>query len=238
VLQFLDHVIRGAPGLMFSFLVTVGTIIYLVIKRRLLLGPDLFALLITIGFGIIVLASANREIRFAFPAIVALPFLTAILLSGRGHSAQGRPAALAAGLAFFGLLAASVSTGHRADKQSLMRADAILAQAARCNAKHIVLATDSPTLNRALTNLAREVSPSVAPLKVDTLAYQAMDGVPIEQDFHLIGEADQVVFQDKEKLYPPFTNQRVSEYERHIRQGGYLPVRIMDDLTVYPMRCP
>jgi hypothetical protein len=42
------------------------------------------------------------EIRFVFPAIVALPFLTGILISGKGHAVAGRSAALAAGLVFCG----------------------------------------------------------------------------------------------------------------------------------------
>jgi hypothetical protein len=239
VLEFLGNVIRESPGIVFSFLLTVSALIYLVIKRRTILArPDLFALLITVGFGIIVLASPNREIRFAFPVILALPFLTGILLSGNGQSALGRPAGLAAGLAFLGLLAAGVPTEYRPDRQSLIRPDAILAQAIGCNAKRVVLATDSPTLNAALMNLALEVSPSAGLVKVESLAGQASSGVPIERDFHVIDEGDQVVvFQDKEHLFPPFTNQRVAEYERHVRQAGYLPLRLMDDLSVYPMGC-
>lgn len=207
MLPFLGKVIRELPGLVFSFLLIVSALIYLVIKRRTILWwPDLLAPLITIGFGIVVLASPNREIRFAFPAIVALPFLTAVLLSGNGPMVAGRPAVLAAGLAFLGLLAASVPTGHRADRQSLMRADAVLAQALACNAKRIVLATDSPTLNGTLMLLAIDFSPSVAPVQVDDLAYHAVSGVPIEQDFRMIDQADLVVLQDKDSLYPAFTN--------------------------------
>jgi len=239
MLQFLGSVIGESPGLVFSFLLTVGGLIYLVIKRRSIpRGPDLFALLIMFGFGLIVLASHSRQIRYAFPAILALPFLIGILLSENEHSAPARPAALVAGLAFFGLLAASIPTGHRADRQSIVRADAIVAEAARCNAKRIVLATDSPTLNPPLIFLAMEFSPSVAPVELTAaLGWRTVNGVPIEQDFHAIDEADEVVFQDKEKLAPPFTNQRVSEYKRHIRQAGYPSVRIMDDMTVYQIHC-
>jgi hypothetical protein len=135
------------------------------------------------------------------------------------------------------LLALGVPTGQRADRQSIVRADAILAQATRCSAKHIVLATDSPTLNLPLVNLALELSPAVSQVKVDTLAWQTMSGVPIEQDYQVIDEADAVVFQDKEKLLPPFTNQRAPEYELYIRQKGHLPVRIMEDLSVYEIHC-
>lgn len=83
-----------------------------------------------------------------------------------------------------------------------------MVQTARCDAKRILLATDSPTLNADLMNLAIAVSASGGLVKVDTLAYKAMYGVPIEEDFHAISESDQVIFQDRHALYPPFTNQR------------------------------
>jgi hypothetical protein len=237
LLQFLGNTIRESPGLLFSFVLMVTAIIYLVIqRRRVLWGPDFLAFLIMIGFGVVALASKNRESRFLFPAIVALPFLTGILMSGKGHSVPARSAALAAGVAFCCLLAASVPTRHRANRQqSLGRADAVLAQAAGCNAKRIMLATDSPTLNRSLMNLAIAVSALGASVEVDTLAYKAMSGAPIEEDFRAIRESDEVVFQDKDALSPPFTkNQRVLEYERYTRQqAGFDPIRVGGDVSVY-----
>jgi hypothetical protein len=238
LLQFLGDTIRESPGLLLSFVLTVTALIYLVVqRRRIFWGTDFLAFLIMIGFGIVVLASNNREIRFAFPAIVALPFLTGILMSGKEHAVSGRSAALAAGLVFCGLLAASVPTAHRATRQILSRADAILAQAAQCNAKRMMLATDSPTLNLFLIHLAIEVSASGASVNVGTLAYEAMRGMPIEEDFHTISEQDLVVFQDRDALSPPFTNKRVSDYERYIRKGGHLPIRVGGDLTIYSIRC-
>ena len=238
LLQFFGITIRESPGLVLSFVLTAAALIYLVIKRRETLSwPDFLALLIMIGFGIVVLASSARLIRYSFPAIVALPFLTAILMSDKGHSVPRRYAALAAGLVFCGLFAAGVPTRHRADRQSLSRCDAVLAQAAGCNAKHIVLATDSPTLNRNLMDLALEVSASGTSVKVDTLAYRVKSSVPIEEDFRAMSESDQVVFQDGDALLPPFSDQRASEYERYIRHGGLVPIRVGDDVSVYSMRC-
>ena len=238
LLQFLGNTIRESPGLVLSFVLMVTALIYLVIqRRRILWGTDFLALLIMIGFAIIALMTPNKEIRYAFPAIVALPFLTGILMSGKGHSVPGRSAALAAGLVFCGLLAASVPTRHRATRQSLSRADAVLAQAALCNAKRIMLATDSPTLSINLMYLAMEVSASGASVIVGTLAHGVVLGVPIEEDFHTISEQDLVVFQDRDALYPPFANERVSDYERYTRQGRYVPIRVGGDLTVYSMRC-
>lgn len=240
LLRFVGGAIRESPGLVLSLVLVAAALTYLAIKGRIVLwSPDLLALLITIGFGIVVLAANNRQVRYVFPAIVALPFLSAVVMSGKGHSASFRFATLAASLVFCGLVVAGVPTGHRASSESLSRPDAVLAQAAGCNAKRVVLATDSPTLSISLMALAIEVSPepSVKTRQVSTLAYQAMNGVPIEEDFHAITEADQVVFQDRNALDPPFTNQRVAEYERYIRQSGYVPMKFGDDLSVYSLRC-
>jgi hypothetical protein len=236
LLSFLHYEVRLSPGIGLSFMLIAAALIYLVIKRRLTQSwPDFLALLIVTGFCIVVLASANRHIRYQFPAFVAGPFLAGILMSGKGRSVPRPYAALAAGLVLCGLIAASVPTGHRPDRQYLSRCEAVLAQAARCNAKRIVLATDSPTLNGDLMDLATKFSASA--VTVDTLAYQAMMRVPIEEDFHTISESDQVVFQDRNQLRPAFTNQRVSEYERYIRQRESVPVRVGDDITVYSTHC-
>jgi len=82
--------------------------------------------------------------------------------------------------------------------------------------------------------LASVFSP-VAPLD-ETLAYRAMSKVPIERDFRTIAEADLVVFQDRIALSPPFTNQRVSEYEDYVRRVGVGPFRVADDISIYLMR--
>ena len=236
--QFLGDTIRESPGMALSFALTAGALMYLVIKKRASLwGTDVLALLFMIGFGIIVLSAPVKMIRYAFPAIVALPFLTAILMSGKGYSVRGPSAALAAGLVFCGLLAAGVPTRHRANRQSLSRCDAVLAQAAGCNAQRIILATDSPTLNQDLMDLALEVSPKGPSVKVGTLSFQAISGVPIEADFRAMSQADEVVFQDRDALSPPFTNQRVPEYERYVRQVGYVPIRVGVDVSVYSKRC-
>jgi len=236
LLQFVGHAVRGSPGLALSCTLTAATLLYLAIKGRLMQSlPDFLALMIIIGFGIIVLSSPNRDIRFEFPVIVALPFLTAVLMSGNGQSVPGPFARLAAGLAFCVLLVASIPTGHRADRQFLSRPDAVLALSFRCNAKHIVLATDSPTLNTNLMALAREFSESGA--SFSSLVNGAIEGVPIEEQFRTINESDYVVFQDGDALSPPFKNQRAPEYERYVRQSGFVPIRVGDDISVYSVSC-
>jgi hypothetical protein len=214
-----------------------AALVYLVIKRRLsLLGPDLLALLVMIVFGIVVLSSPSRDIRFDFPAIVALPFLTGILMSGKGQSVSRRSAALAAGLVFCGLLAAGVPTRHRAKIECLSRSYAVLAMATQCNAKSVLLATDSPTLNAYLLDLGRMYSESEVG-RTGTLASNAMAGAPIELDYRVISEYDQVVFQDRPALSPPFTNQRVLEYERYVQSLGFSAIRVGNDIKVYSRFC-
>jgi hypothetical protein len=238
-LQFLARSIRESPGLGLSLVLMAAALIYLVIKRRLVQSwPEFVAFLMVIGYGIIVFASANKQIRYAFPAIVALPFLVAMLMSRQPDPTPAPShtlAALGAGLVLIGLVAAAVPMRHRADRRSLSRADTVLAEAVRCNARSILLATDSPTLNVFLLDLALEFSPSGA--STGTLAYRAMNGAPIEQDFRALSESDMVVFQDARRINPRFTNQRVSEYERYIRQGGSVSIRVGDDVSVYSGRC-
>jgi hypothetical protein len=222
-----------------SLVLIVAGLAYLVIRRRFSpWSPDFLAFLTAFGLAIVAIAASNRQIRFVFPTIVALPFLTAILISGKGRSNSARFSALAAVLVFGGLTAAALPMRHRPDIQSLSRADAVLARAAACNAKRVILATDSATLNMSLMALAIELSaqPLAKAPQVSTVVYRAMSGVPIEEDFREMSKADQVVFQDEEALDPPFTNLRVSEYQKDIRQSGYVPVKI-GDITVYSKQC-
>jgi hypothetical protein len=237
--QFLIKLIRESPGLGFSVLLMAAALLYVVFKGKLLQSwPEVAALLITLGFLIIVLASPSKQNRYLFPAIVALPFLLAILVSRQRESAPAPShalAALAAILVFVGLVLAALPTRHRADWQSLSRAEAVLTQAAQCNAKRIVLATDSPTLNIYLLALDLEFSGSGA--SATTLAYQAVSGVPIEDDFRAMSESDMVVFQDARHINPKFSNQRVPEYEGYIRRHGSDAIRVGDDISIYSPSC-
>jgi hypothetical protein len=129
-------------------------------------------------------------------------------------------------------------TLYRASSQSLDRVNAVLAHAAQCRAAHIMLATDSPTLNITLLVLAITIAPTSDTVKAGTLAYNATMGrVPIDEDFRTIRESDQVVFQDKDTLNPWWANLRASEYERYVRQNGYVPIKVASDVTVYSIRC-
>jgi hypothetical protein len=86
--------------------------------------------------------------------------------------------------------------------------------------------------------LAIAVSSPRSEIAMDTLADSAMDGVPIEKDFVAIKESDQVIFQDKEARSPEFKNQRALEYEQYVKQqGATVPVRVWNDISVYPIHC-
>jgi len=237
--QFLRNTIRESSGIIPSFVLAAIALIYLVIRKRSWLrGADSVALLISIGLGVAVLLSPNREIRFALPVIVAAPFLIGILMSGKGSSMASRSAFLAGALVFCGLAAAAVPMRHRPDRQGLARPDSVLVEAARCNAKHILLATDSPTLNQELMKLAIAVSAPRPSIEVRTLVYSAVSNVPIAEDFRAILESDQVVFQDTDELDPPFTNQRASQYEQYARkQGRSVRIGVGNDVSVYLLHC-
>ena len=239
LLPYLRDSFRESPGLAMSFGLMAAAAAYLLTKRRsFVLRPDSLALVMVIGFAIVVLAAPNRQIRYSFPVIVALPFLLGALMSAKANSVPARSTALASGLVFCGLLAASMPMRHRADRSSLARSDAVLAQAAQCNAKRVLLATDSPTLNQDLMHLAIAVSAPEAPVEVETLAYRAMSGTSVEDDFRVMREADQVIFQDKYALDPAFTNLRAAEYELYVREKeGGVPIRVANDVSVFAVSC-
>jgi hypothetical protein len=235
--QFLAGMVQDSPGLAISFLLLAAASVYLLIKQRPgLLDADFIACLIVVGFVVVVLASPSKHIRYLYPAIVALPFLMSILLSSKEDSVRPRWAALAATVAFLILVGVAVPTRHRTYRQNLTRAEAILAEAAQSNAKSIVLATDSPTLNVYLLRLTSEFSSSG--ISIGTLAYQAISGVPIEDDLRTMSETDMVIFQDPRHTNPKFTNQRVPQYETYAQRMGAGRVRIGDDMEMYLMRTP
>lgn len=236
--QFLGDTFRRSPGLLLSLALTISALTYLVIKRRTALwGPDFLAFLVLIGFGIVALASSNREIRLLLPAIVALPFLAGILMSGKGIPVPRRLAAVIAGLVCCCLTVAAVPTRYRASRESLSKCDAVLTEATRCNARRILMATDSPTFNKNLMDLATEFSTAGSPADTGTLSYRAVFDFPIEEDFETISESDEVVFQEEGERSPLFTNQRDSDYERYLQQHGFTPIRVGSDLIVYSARC-
>lgn len=232
LLTFLSHTLRQSPGLGISLLLTASVLVYLVIKKRIVKSwPDLAAFLITMGFAAIVLTAPNKQIRYLFPAIVVLPFLTAILASGKEISVAPRPATLGAVLIFVGLILSALPMRYRPDSHSLDRPNAILAAADRSNATSIVLATDSPTLNGELMALSALFSSRS--YSTGTLAYRASSGVPLEDDFRTLAETEVVVFQDPSFTGPRFTNQRVREYEEYLKQSGDTPTTITSDVYAY-----
>jgi hypothetical protein len=212
LLPFLRRTVRVSPGLPLSGALLIGEIVYLVVKRNeVKWGANALPLVVLIEYCTVALASSNREFRFLYSVVIALPFLMGIVISGKTLIYSQKAAMLTAALVFCYLVGASVPVPHRAERQSLQRSEAVLGQAIGSNAKHILLATDSPTLNQNLMLLAIVLSPSRPSIETDTLAWPALADLPIADDFRVIRESDLVVFQNKEALNPPFTNRRVSE---------------------------
>ena len=233
--QFLAGMVQDSPGLAISFVLLAAASVYLLVKKRPgLFDADLIACLIVVGFVVVVLASPSKQSRYLFPAIVALPFLMSILVSSREESIRPRGAALRAAVVFLVLIGVALPTRHRTYRQNPTRAEVVLAEAAQSNAKSIVLATDSPTLNVSLLRLTSEFSSSG--ISIGTLAYQAIAGVPIEDDLRTMSETDVAIFQDPRHTNPKFTNQRVPQYEAYAQRMGAGPARIGEDIYVYRMR--
>jgi hypothetical protein len=228
--QFLSDTVRQSPGMLLSGMFAIVSAAYLIVKRRdVAWGTNVLPLLIMLGYCTISLASSNREIRFLLPGIIGLPFLIGILISGKTPAFPRGLATIAAILVFCCLVAAAVPMSHRANRQSIAISEAVLAQAAESNAKRVLLATDSSTLNYPLMKVAIAVSPSRSPVEIIGLAWRTG---PIEDDFRDIRESDLVVFQDKPDV--PFTNQRVAEYEQYTRQHfGDVAIKVVDGIRIY-----
>ncbi len=234
---FLRNMIRDVPGLAMSGAFVVICVLYLFVKPLAMKRKvDLLPVLILASYGIVGLASKNRELRLLFPLIIAPPFLLGLLVSGRTCLASRRQAVGAALLVFLSLTVAGLAMEHRMNRQCINRADAVLAEARRSDATRVLLATDGPTLNLQLVLLSEAVAPPRPPLEVDSLAYRAVSGVPIDEDLRSIRNSDLVVFQNKEALAPPFTNQRVGEYYAYARQIAVgEPVEVGGDVILFPM---
>jgi len=237
LLPFLGHTFQRSPGLFLSVALILSELIYLLVKRRdMKCSTNVLALMILIGYCIIALASSNRKIRFLFSVVIALPFLIGIIVPGRAYFYSRKAALLASVFVFCCLVTAALPVLGRAERTSIERSEAVLAHAIGNNAKHILLATDSPTLNLNLMQLAIVLSPSRSPIESATLAWAPLADLPIEDDFRAIRESDLIVFQNKEALdLSSFSNRRVPEYEQYSQQVGTGPIKLLNDLSVYTM---
>jgi hypothetical protein len=233
--QFLADTVRQSPGFLLWVLVIVAGFVYLLLEHRdALWSINALPLLIMAGYCATALASSNREIRYVFPAIIAPPFLIGVLLSGKTYLVSRGHAIMAAIFVFCCLVSAGVPMLNRANRQSIHLSEVVLAQAVDSNAKRVLLATDSSSLNDPLMRVAISVSPSQPKVETETLAWRASSGAPIEDDFHDIRESDLVVFQNSDALDSPPSNQRVSEYERYIRKNyGDAPITAIDGIRIY-----
>lgn len=228
---FVKDIYHYSPGILLAHAMIAAVLVYTVIRRpKAVLSHDALAIWIVAGFAAIVLSSPNRQPRYAFPEVVALPFLAAVLLSGKRP--PYRSAIGSAVLAFCVLACLSWPTRYRLASDGLGDAPAVLNYADANHANRVLIATDSPTLNALLLGVARQVSATPDWVRIDQLARVNETGT-IDQDFVQIRNSDLAVFQDKDKLFPPFTNLRVAEYERYVLGAGYASKRIGNDVTVY-----
>ncbi|MGB2628837.1 MAG: hypothetical protein WAK20_18785, partial [Candidatus Acidiferrum sp.] len=232
--RFVSETLRQSPGMFISLIFTIVVGAYLVIRRAdLLWGTNLLPILILIGYCTICLASKNREIRFLFPGIIAFPFLAAILISTKPRKYSRTTALMMATIVLCVLVLAAIPMRHRPDRECLSASEAVLAQAAECNARRLLLATDSSSLNLNLLELTISISPLRNPIETNTLSWKAALGAPIEEDLRVIRESDLVVFQNKEALDSPPTNLRVREYEQYARQQFGAPIETVKGIRFY-----
>jgi hypothetical protein len=238
-LVFLQETVRTTPG----FIVSAGLLVALVflgIRGRSYVRPaDLCALLIVSAFGVVVLMSANRQLRYAFPAIISVPFLLTVMLSPKSEGVSRRFILLITAFVLALLVGAALPTRFRADRQdSLARADAVVAEALRCSDHRLLLATDSAMLNDKLVRVSVAITPQAGSVEVNQLQDSVMSNLPIENDFETIRESDAVVFQQEAPndlwAFPSFTNARTQNYQQYIeQQSGFAPLKPWGDVTIF-----
>jgi len=235
--DFVKVAIQRSPGLPASIVFVAVCLVYWASRR--FTGSretDFVPILVLVGYCAITLLSPNRELRFVFVAVIALPFLMALSAFGRAPEWPQKSAMIAALLVFCFLAAAGVPMLHRPDEQGIGRSEAILNEAADLHARRILLGTDSSSLNWDLLLVAQAFSPSQSTTATATLANNAADGEPIEEDFREIRESDLIAFQDKDALDSDFTNQRAAQYEAYARQQFGNPVKVVGDIRIYCTR--
>ncbi len=232
--DFLNRNLRASPGLLLPIMSAIAGAVYLIAKRHEVeWGTNLLPLLLVAGYSAIGLTSGNRAVRFLLPGIIAMPFLVGLLISRHRYAFSRASATIGAMLVFCCIAAASVPMLHRADRQSIQKSEEVVDQAIESNAKHVLLATDSSTLNLELLKIAVELSarPSI---ETSDLSWRAVLGTPIEDDLRTIRESDLTVFQDKGGLDSPFTNLRVPAYEQYIQQhSSDSQMKVVDDINIY-----
>ncbi|MGB8321788.1 MAG: hypothetical protein WCE52_02385 [Candidatus Acidiferrum sp.] len=236
--RFLAETFRQSPGMLLSIAFTIACLVYFLAKEhRIARTADLLPILIMLGYAVITLSSSNREIRFLFPAIISMPFLVALLISRQTFAVPRQPAVAAAMFAFLLLVVAAIPTLRRANIRSTAYGEAVLAQASASNAKRIILATNSSTLNGPLMNLAIAISPAPPPIQaIIPLGYRAASRTPVEDDFRDISQCDLVVFQSADALDSSYVNPRLPEYELFARQQfGGDPIATVSGLRFYAL---
>ena len=232
--DFLNRILRASPGLLLPIMAAIAGVGYLIVKRHEVeWGTNLLPLLLAAGYSTIGLTSGNRAVRFLLPGIIALPFLVGLLIPRHRYVFSRASATIGAMLVFCCIVAASIPMLHRADRQSIQKSEEVVDQAIGSNAKHVLLITDSSTLNLELLKIAVEISarPSI---ETSDLSWRAVLGTPIEDDLRTIRESDLTVFQDKGGLDSPFTNLRVPAYEQYIQQhSSDSQMKVVDDINIY-----
>ena len=237
--KFLITAIRESPGMLLSLTFVLAIFCYVVVKRREFhLGVNLLPLLVMIGYCAICLASSNREIRFFFPGVIGIPFLAGLLISGntmKTPALSPRSSTLVAALVFVFLIIAAVPpcTGQT---QSIALGEAIVGRASTSGAKHVMLVTNTSTLNYSLLKLAIEIYSPKPDIELTPPSFRFITGAPIEEDFRDIREADLVVFQDEMAFDSPLVNSRLPEEEQCARQYFGEPVEVAGGLRIYGKR--
>jgi hypothetical protein len=178
-------------------------------------GPVGFAILILVFYGVRMTLSTMRDPRYFLPVAIALPFLLALTAS------EARVAQVPSwifGAAFAVAVLISWPMHSRIDLRPSREARALLEYCKAHDLRSIVLATDSREWNIETMRMAREMMGGG--VRVHTLAYSDVQGLPISADFDVIEKSDAVVFESPTPAGASAINVRVPQYLGFVRDHG------------------
>ena len=213
----------------------------IVIEKRMRLARLLPIGIILVYLGI-ASRSQNRDLRFAIPIMIAMPFCLAWTSVRKEPAITVGPAPILAAI-FVGTLF-SLPMISRPQVAPVRRAGELLrtlcqGQPVQGQTTKIVIATDGPDFNINTFLLAEQLRrDSVRPADLDTLVYDAINKRTAEEGFKRIDTADYVLF--LRPGFPPgpdWSRIYAQDYRAHCEKvGALLDTKISRDLDVFKIR--
>ena len=185
-----------------------------------------------------VLASANRELRFLWPVWIALPLIAACLGAPRGGGTDRFLPAPAIVVAII----LSLPMLWLFDFQMVAKAKALMQMLPRDRPVILQIASDESALNIETFVLAKQVDrQELASIYPTTVVYDLANGRTLDHSLRALREADFVILRSPVAVppAPEFSNRFAAEFLKTVRSCGHY---LLDEpgppeLIVAAMRC-